>query len=211
MGYTLTTVELLATLRTLLDESVEGFWKDGLDCYPALTDGQNEYTAIILAQYKAKVLINPSESIPEVLRPLYKTVSATTNASDFPLPTDFLYDISVQLGSPYSRPLLKRELSRTIPFDQANTYSGTQGYYYSIINDKVNLEIPTPTNPGGLSYTLEHFIKPTKIDSNTNPILPEFTHLAIVIYAFAQLLKKAQRGQEALGQYQEFLSLIKYL
>lgn len=207
----MTTVELLTTLRTLLDESIEGFWKDGLDCYPVLTDGQQEYTAIILAQYKAKVLINPSEPIPEVLRPLYKKVDSTTNTSYFSLPTDFLYDISLHLGSPYSRPFLKRDLSRAIPFEQANSYLGTQGYYYSIVNDRVNLEIPTPTNPGGQSYTLEHFIKPTIIDSNTNPILPEYTHLAIVIYAYAQLLKKAQRTQEAMAQYQEFLSLIKYI
>jgi hypothetical protein len=202
--------EIYERLSTLLDESTAQYFTND-ERWAALTDGQQEYTSIVLAQYKAKSIINPGESIPEILRALYVGVSSTTGDSFIANPSDFLYDISLSLGAPYSRPLLKRPLSRTIPFEKANSYSGTSGYYYSITASQILLEIPQPTNPGGLAYTLEYLKKPTKIDANTNPILPEYTHFAIVIFAFAQLLKKSARIQEALTQYQEFIQQIKYL
>jgi hypothetical protein len=202
--------ELYERLATLIDESTAQYFTDN-ERWAALTDGQQEYVSIILSQYKAKVLINPSEPIPEILRALYVTVISTTGDSFIALPQNFLYDISLVLGSPYSRPLLKRELSRTIPFDKANSYSGASGYYYSITASQILLEIPQPINPGGLAYTLEYLEKPTKINSNIDPILPEYTHYPIVLFAYAQLLKKSARIQEALYQYQEFIQSIKYL
>ena len=198
---------LLAQLRTLLDETAEQFWLDS-ECFAALSDGQREYASTVLSQYKAKVLVNPSESIPEILRPLYKPVSSTTSTSYIALPSDFLYDVSLYLGGTYSRPLLKRELSRTIPAEQANSLLGASGYYYSINNSQINLEIPTPSN---LSYAFNYLQKPVDIAQGTNPVLPDFTHYAIIIYAFAELLKKSQRLQEALVQYQQFIQLVKYL
>lgn len=206
----MTAQQMYERLATLLDESTAQYFTED-ERWAALTDGQQEYAAIILAQYKAKVILNPSESIPEILRALYLSVSATTGDSFIALPQNFLYDISLVLGSPYSRPLLKRELSRTIPFDKANSYSGASGYYYSITASQILIEIPQPTNPGGLAYTLEYLQKPTNIDSNTNPILPDYTHYAIVVFAFAQLLKKSARIQEALVQYQEFIQSIRYV
>ena len=202
--------ELYERLATLFDESTAQYFTED-ERWAALTSGQQEYAAIILAQYKAKSAINPSESIPEILRALYLSVSSTTGDSFIALPANFLYDISLSLGGAYNRPLLKRPLSRTIPFEKKNSYSGTSGYYYSITASQINMEIPQPTNPGGLAYTLEYLQKPTKIDSNTNPILPDYTHFAIAIFAFAQLLKKSARIQEALYQYQEFIQSIKYL
>jgi hypothetical protein len=207
----MTATEMLVRLRTLFDERLSQFWDDELDCYPALTDGQNEYISLTLAQYKAKLSINSLEPLPETLRVLYVKKDASITTTSITLPTDFLYDISLSLGSPYLRPLLKRELSRAYPFEKANSLLGATGYYYSIINDKINLEIPTPTNPSGVSYGLEYLKVPAKIDSNTNPIAPSFAHQTIVIFAFAQLLKKAGRTDEAQNQYKEFLSLYKYL
>jgi hypothetical protein len=207
----MTAAEILVKLRTLLDERLAQFWDDSLDCYPSLTDGQNEYITLALAQYKAKLLINPLEPLPETLRVLYVKESSNVTTTSITLPTDFLYDISLSLGLPYSRPLLKREVSRAYPFEKANSLLGATGYYYSVINDKINLEITAPTNPNGVSYDLEYLKIPTKIDSNTNPIIPTFAHQAIVIFAFAQLLKKAGRTDEAQNQYKEFLSLYKYL
>ena len=195
---------MLAELRRNLDESNEQFWLDS-ECFAALSDGQREYASTILSQYKAKVLINPSESIPEVLRTLYKILSSTTSTSYIALPNDFLYDVSLLLGS---QPLLKRELSRTIPAEQANSLLGASGYYYSI-DSQINLEITTPSSP--VSFIFNYLQKPTDITQDVNPILPDFTHYPIVIYAYAELLKKSQRLQEALQQYQIFLQLIKYL
>lgn len=201
----MTAPNMLVQLRTLLDEANEQFWLDS-ECFAALSDGQREYASTILSQYKAKVLINPSESIPEVLRTLYKILSSTTSTSYIALPSDFLYDVSLLLGS---QPLLKRELSRTIPAEQANSLLGASGYYYSISNSQINLEITTPSSP--VSFIFNYLQKPTDITQDVNPILPDFTHYPIVIYAYAELLKKSQRLQEALVQYQQFIQLVKYL
>jgi hypothetical protein len=196
--------ELYERLATLLDESTSQYFTDD-ERWAALTDGQQEYASTILTQYKARVLINPSESIPEVLRTLYKSLASSTSNSYIALPNDFLYDVSLLLGDQF---LLKRELSRIIPAEQANSLLGASGYYYSI-SSLINLEITTPSSP--VSFIFNYLQKPTDITQDVNPILPDFTHYPIVIYAYAELLKKSQRLQEALVQYQQFLQLIKYL
>ena len=200
-------VSMLQRLRVLLDESVQSFWQD-TDCYAALTDGQETYTEIILALFKSRSLSSPSEPIPEVLRPLYRKDSDILAGNFIALPADYLYDLSFSLGGTYNRPLLKRLLSRTAVFDQANTYLGTQGYYYYIINNQLNIEI---TGGAGTSYIFEYIAKPTAINASIDPVLPEFCHAAIVEYAFASLLRKAKLFKEADMQYQNFIQNIKYI
>lgn len=205
-------LEMLQRLRTLLDEKLSQFWDDGLDCYPALTDAQTEYAAIILLQWKARSIVNPSELIPETLLELYVKSSGNIAGQNYILrPSNYLYDLSIYLGSPYSRNLLRREVSKASKFETANIYIGTQGYFYSVKNDRFDLEIPVPTGPSGIDYILEYLKKTTTINANTNPILPEFTHQAIVVFAFATLLKKAKLIQESNAQFQEFASLVKYI
>lgn len=203
----MTSVQMLERLRTLLDEASAGFWSDD-QCYEALSDGQEEYTAIVLAQYKARAIVNVSEPIPEILRTLYSKASLLLSDVSIDLPANFLYGISVYLGGTYNRPLMKRELSKTIVFDQQNSLMNPLGYYYYITNNKMIFEISTPTS---LACTIEFLIKPTDITSSINPVLPEYTHFSMIIYAYAQLLRKAQRLQEASTQYQEFISTVKYL
>lgn len=210
----MTAAEMLVKLRTLLDEATQQFWQDDI-CYSALTDGQTEYVALILNQYKAKTIINSAEPLPEILRTLYYKTELTIAASAVPLPLNFLYDISVYLGGTYNRYLIRRELSKLASFDALNVYMGAKGYYYSLDNSNINLEIPTPA---GIACNIEWLQKPTQIIVTTatpavivDPILPEYTHLAIVIYAFSQLLKKAKLFEAAALQQKEFTSLIKYI
>ncbi|MFA5715246.1 MAG: hypothetical protein WC998_05880 [Candidatus Paceibacterota bacterium] len=204
------TAELLSGLRTLLDEATEEFWTDE-ECYTALSNGQSEYISIILAQYKAKSLINPSEPIPEILKPLYtESVQSIVGATTLALPPTFLYDISVYLGAPYEKALLKRELSKSRRFEQANIYSSGNGEYYSIDGTNINLEIDNV--PVSLSVTFDYLVKPTYIGALIEPILPDFTHNSVITYAYAELLKKTgNRFDEADRQFKLFLSLVKYI
>ena len=53
-------------------------------------------------------------------------------------------------------------------------------------------------------YKITYLIKPTEIASGTEPVLPAFTHEAIVQYAYAFILGKDMRTQEATVEYQKF-------
>lgn len=204
----MTSEQMLIELRTLLDESVEGFWLD-TECYAALSDGQREYASIILNQYKAKLLINASEPLSEVLRVLYTESTDSITVSYFTLPTDFHYDLSLYLDDPYFRTFYRREISRTL--DEKNPYS--YGDFYSLkdigANKSLLIEIATPTS--AVSYNFKYLKKTTDISATEEPILPEFTHQAIVISACSQLLKKSKQYDTSILQQKEFLSLIKYI
>jgi hypothetical protein len=57
------------------------------------------------------------------------------------------------------------------------------------------------------SYTLEYLENPSSIDGTTptNPVLPAFTHPAIIQYAYALLLLKDQRSAESNQEYAKYL------
>jgi hypothetical protein len=201
------------SLLTCTDEIVGQFWTEA-QRWAALTDGQTEYTANILTQYKAKTLVNPSEPLPEILRSLYQKASLTISASAIPLPSTFLYDLSVYLAGTFNRYLIRREDSKKAGFDKKNPYLGASGYYYSLDNSGINLEIPTPSS---LSTTIEFLQKPTQIIIDTSvtpnvtiePILPDYTHWAIVVFAFAQLLNKNKLFDIGAAKYKEFTTLVR--
>jgi len=209
----MTATQLLASLRTLLDEDTEQYWLDP-ECYTALTNGQKEYASIVLAQYKAKAGVNPFEPLPEVLRPLLNPVTQSlVNATYLPLPPNYLYDLSVYVYGTYNRPFFKRKQSRSLLFEQVNSLLGAQGYYYSIDNVNLNFEIPAPSV--AINIDFKYLMLTPPIDGSlspaSDPVLPDFTHDAIVQYAYSELLKKPKRTQESLAEYQKFLQTIKYI
>jgi hypothetical protein len=209
----MTTAELLSGLRTLLDEATEEFWTD-IECYAALSHGQREYASIILAQYKERSLINLAEPLPEILRTLYLSLlfpTGVTSNAPISLPTDFWYDLSVTLGAPYSRSLIKREISKNRVFDNSNSYTGIgKGYYYSLNATQIIIDIPTSVTP--IACALEYLTKITDIGLNSEPTLPDYTHYAFIIFAFAELLEKTGHlFDESNRQMKLFNSLVKYM
>ena len=74
----MTTANLLARLRTLLDESSASYWTD-TECYQALSDGQSAVTNIALSVYRAKkmMLANEDVKLPYILNELYQERSGT--------------------------------------------------------------------------------------------------------------------------------------
>ena len=200
-----TTKALTAEVRTLFDEA-SAFLMADMEIYTALSDAQNEYVNNILSQYKAKALVNPSESLPQVLRVLYANPVSGISASSINVPTDFLFDIGLTgtsgLLSVY--PLYKKELSRALQFERNNSLLNNDAYYW-IDNSKINFSLSLST------YTFNYLSKPPAMTASVDPVIPAFTYAALVQYAYADCLTKDQRAQEAVQAYQKFLQMIKYI
>lgn len=203
---------MLARVRELIDEVSSSFWTDS-NLYIALSEAQRQLVNLSLATYKMKLLMNPSEPLPEVLRPLYEEVAnlafGTTGVSSVALPADFLFDLHVEYDDNSSAPIpaYKIGITPNRKFSLSNTYLGSnQSQFYYWIDDE-NLNFGTVVSGTG-SYRLTYLKKPTEIDATpTNPVLPTFTHEALCQYAVAEALKKDKEYQAAQIFYNTFLQL----
>jgi len=174
----MTSTEMLARLRTRLDESSAGFWSDS-ECYSALTDGQIE----VLKFYAGK-------NSP-VVRPLVtiytKTgISGTTTA----LPSDYLeiYSLKAHAKGFIEKPCLRREGNRYKDEDNPYLSSEEDEVYYAVIGSNVVFE----TTFSNGSITMDYIAKPSDINAATEPTIDSTAHNAVVLYAHAFLLSKAK-------------------
>ena len=53
-----------------------------------------------------------------------------------------------------------------------------------------------------------YFQKPTEINASIQPILPDFTHEAIIQYAVGELLKRDKYYDQATIHFNQFLKLV---
>ena len=211
----MTTAEMLARVRTLIDESFAQFWT-ATEIYSALTDGQLEYASEIANAYQERLRANPKEPIPEVIRPLYQpaTQTLTAGSTTLLLPPDFLHDMSVYVYGTINKPFFRREISETTLYRQANPYLA--GNYYYIDNNtttqlgRINFEISALGSDASVDF---NYIKiPPYIDgdatpSSLEPTLLATAHPAIVDYAANFLNKKAKLMATSPNDYKEKLRL----
>ena len=206
------TKQLTTEVRTLLDESTESFFKD-TEIYTALTDAQREYVSIILSQYKAKSIIDPSINIPQVLQSL-----ATSSLSDVlfvgdtysnGLPSDYLYFIMFYLKTDSSDTLTPcpiRDYSiKTVAASQNSYLNARMAWVDSTLIHW------TPAAKSGGQITLDYIKQPPDMTGSVDPLIPSFCYPALVKYALAEMMKKDNLDQEAAQNYQEFLSKVKYI
>ena len=66
----MTAVQMLAEVRTLLDEDIQEYWLD-TEIYSALGDGQKEYAALVFAMFDAARKIDRDIPLPLTLLPLF--------------------------------------------------------------------------------------------------------------------------------------------
>lgn len=177
----MTSAQLLARCRTLLDESSAGFFTDA-EIYSALTDGQKEVANVLVTENKQR--------LPETLRPLVTT--ASTSGASITLPATFWIDLTLKFGSTSgNKQTAYREEVKSLPDREDNSYLNNEFYYY--IDDSTLYF----GKAGTQYYTFTYLVKPTTIDGSTEPILEASSHNAIVFWATAQMLFKDQRPQEA--------------
>lgn len=208
----MTSVELKNRVRTLLDESAatNGFWSDD-EIYKALSDGQMEVLTQMLKRYNEKEML-----LPEAFRTLvsnYQQLSITSAVN--PLPNDFLFLICIRYAVASNdvndrKPALIRGNDFNKYYHRGNGYlSSSIGQPYCTIT---GLNIVFEDSPvGSGSFDFDYIKKPETVDASNDPELPDFTHNAMVQYAFATLLKKDSRNTDAHQEYEVFQKMVSLL
>ena len=213
----MTSANLLARLRTLLDESAASFWTDA-ECYAALSDGQREVANITYKIYDTLRRVDRDLELPKVLRSLITAVSASTGSGTSFITlaaTAWLDIISIQYNhtTGAKKPVLIRRNRETVLFQNQNTYMAddeTNADYWAYISYSGIIQLSHAADANG-THTVEYLAVPTEIASATDPILPDMCVEAILHYGFAELLKKDQKLQEANQEYNIFIQLVQNL
>jgi hypothetical protein len=194
---------MLARARTFLDEAVAAFYTDD-EIFLSMSDGQNELITQLMNIWKQKQFVNFEEPLPEVLAPV--VVSATcsrASANTYTLPSDYLQQIAV--AAPGGEPILVRRQGMGKVAQKANTYlKAATGSDYCAVGSSIVSE-----GTDHASVTLTYVKSPANMTTSVDPALTSNSaKLAIVQYAFADLLKKDMRLQEAMQEFQKFLSMV---
>lgn len=201
----MTTAQLLARARTLLDESSASFWTDA-EIYSALTGGQQEVANYFLTLYKSKKGI-----LPKSLEALYKNVSSNTSTSGITTPSGLWhiikgsYDYNAS-GNYYPCRII--DISSNQDFDKRNSYlaaTSTDPIIYKEYAGSSIIIYYLPNPSVTANYTLSYLVYPTAISSGVDPTLTAETHEAILSYALFDLLMKDQRPQEAQLHLQKYI------
>lgn len=208
----MTRTEMLARVRTLLDEASASFWTDA-EIYSALTDGQQEAANYFYSMYEKLKQVNPLIGLPHTLEPLYTLTTSTTINGLVNNPSNYWHLILATYayngGTSYNCRI--QPLSPALLYDLDNTYlvaSTTSPTVYQVSSTQF---LFLPTASGTANYALGYIVKPTAISSSVDPVLPVLAHTAIVHYATAQMLFKDQRPQEAQLFLQNFINEIQVI
>lgn len=188
----MTSVEMLARLRTLLDEASAGFWTD-TEAYSALSDGQREVVDILFSKNRKHSL----------LKSLLKTATGSnTTSTGITLPTDFKDFVNAEYASVTGASKMPCKL---VDYDEVFLRDKENSYLTPIratpviyLNATTGLRLICfePTSSAS-DYNIVYLKQPTEIASGTDPILPVETHEAIIMYAYSFLLRKDLRQAEA--------------
>ena len=205
----MTAAEMLARLRTLLDETPEGFWDDDTDCYPALS----------LAQLEVVKTLTPFKSI--ALRTLLERTAQTAQTfavnTGLSLPADFYMMWSIKANATGGTQHPAYDRTERHDFED-NPYMSSEAdrLFYTISGDNEALKIYFETAFTNGSITMDYVTKPEDIagaDGSTPAVDPEIdtiAHNAVVYYAFAYLLQKAKLDpSNALALYDNAIQTLK--
>jgi hypothetical protein len=211
----MTSTEMLARVRTALDEAATGFNTDA-EIYSALADGQNAVINVILSIYKAKIKVDNLTELPYELITLLENATASITASFIALPTGFLYLVNAKWDHDATggqKPCLLVSNDKMLYAGEDNSYlaatsTSPKAYVATLAGGSPAIHfLPTYSTSG--VYTISYIKTPTAIASGQNPLLPVSTHSAIVFYATAQMFIKDEKIQEAqsmLNDYSKELS-----
>lgn len=191
----MTSIEMLARLRTLLDETPEGFWDDDEDCYPALS----------IAQLEVIKTIAPSKPIAlrSLISPFALTPLTFTVAEGLDLTSDFLlmYSIKANATGGTQKPAIERTARHDFE-DNPYMSSAADRLFYTISGENEALKLFFETDFVAGAITLDYITKPEDITESVEPEIDSIAHNAVIYYAFSFLLQKAKLGAgEAMKLY----------
>ncbi len=206
----MTALELLARLRTLLDENSAQFWLDS-ECYSAFTDAQIE----IIKRVYAKWIVLPNADLPITIRSLFTTTTQTAQTgTSFTLPTTLFQLLGIKVDSVNSGiyiPAFVRPQNQSKYYIQDNPYSKSSksDVFYDI--QMPNIVFETILTNGNIVY--DFLVKPSDINGTpippVNPTIDSISHEAIIYYAWYVLLAKAKLPfADALASFEKIMETL---
>ena len=199
----MTSANMLARVRTLLDEASASYWTDA-ECYSALSDGQREVVNIIYQRDRQS----------QILKTLWLELSDdNVSNQDIAVPDDFKEFINATMsttlgGTKYTCKIV--DYNPAYLRDQENTYlvaSARNPSVYIKSSTTLGRLICFEPSSSDSRYTIIYMTQPTEISASVQPLLPADAQEAIIIYAFSFLLRKDERP-EADTVYKIFLDMV---
>lgn len=203
------TSDLVARVRSLLDEREAGFWTDA-EIVDSLNDAIEEVVNYSLFVFTER---GPGGGLPLLLTPFVKEERFTTvTGTKVPLPADLSYILAVKCsptaaGTEKPCALWSSLMLRYAREHNSLLRSGTDNIYCHISGGDLNFSVPLLAG----SYSVSYLAKPARITSTTSPELPENASGALVAYAVALLLEKDGQIEEAAAFFRFYTSKIEQL
>jgi hypothetical protein len=188
----MTNVEMLASLRSKLDEATASFWTD-IECYRAFSDAQIEVISLLPIELVAKNVFE-------------LTVTDTVSATKWAITRPTMVRLQSAILNNYPAKVINNDSKR--PNIELNTFMTPT------TNDPIVYELNNTLifEPSEIAMTNEAIISyipiPSDITSSASCSLIETSHPAIVQYAYAVLLKKANRLQESANEFGLFIQML---
>ena len=200
----MTNTEMLAKLRSFLDEATADLYIDATELYPALTEAQKELVKTISdAWYDEGKGIH--KRVPKAVMPLVSAVASTiaSGSNSFALAT---------IVVPVS---MKWNPDGAVADGKQCTFGNSSGEFLKLLDnsllaggsycwwDGVNVYVNPVSAHASAGYSLGLITEPTDIDASTQPVTDEVAHDAIVERACWILLKdrESQQAQVHLQMY----------
>ena len=201
----MTTADMLAAVRTILDETTQSYFQDSA-IYKALQSGQIEAINLIYSIYKAK----KDTTLPDALIPVSQVKSGTASSvTTISVPTDLLFLIGAEVTiSGTLKPAYQRNFDiRTIFYKYNSLMNNTSDVTYYPVG--TNLQFNQTLNG---AYNIYYIQNPATIVAGVDPVIGLSVHDAIVYYAVAFMLLQDQRSDESAQNFSKFMLLItKYM
>lgn len=182
----MTTAQMVTHVRTLFDEDSSGFLTDTM--IKRSLDNGHKLLAHLLYQGKKAHLLYTLES------------SESNSYSTLDLPSNFWMFKSGYLNSKALRLRTGDKEAK-----EGNSYlAGTADCpYIYIAGSEVDFD-PTPSSG---TWTMRYYVQPSNL-TTTESNLPDEVHVPICQYAFADLLMRDSKHQEAMAEFEKFYKMV---
>ena len=211
----MTTSDLLARLRTMLDEASAGFWTD-TEAYSAFTDGQLQLCELAVGMLKARRAESIYVDIPFILKSLLtieSSVGLPSATSSITLTGQAMELISFTYRKDNTAlsivPCFIRKSNYADAFLQGNPFATANGTteYYVLFTPPSTITLETPVSGDYGSFAATYIKRPANITASVDPILPDEASQAVLQFAFARMMAKDGRDAEAQGAMKAFADL----
>lgn len=202
----MTTSSIINMVRTIIDESIEAYWKDS-SIIGALNEAQTELMKFL----RLKTQMAGIDNIPAPLANVYIVTTGTiATGGQLTLPTDFCVPVFMMWSSTGSveYPCKLREMGKSYYNREANTFLSSTAQQPTVWFDETHAQF-MPINSSTASYTMGYLHTPGTISLVDDPELGEEFQKMYVYYALYKMYEideKLDVAQLYQKNYQETLA-----